>query len=125
MGATSSDEPEEGSEEERSEEALSEASEGVTRGTAAALPTSGPFAFRRSATLVEQQNGTDSWTSTAITLLTHWIVQPMLVGASAAFGLSIGYAAFDYVSSISPRGWFAKRGSSLWTRSSYSSGKAS
>lgn len=122
MGALSTTDPAESSElsdEDGSEEAQSEVE---SQDAESELPVTAPFSLRRSAALVDPQNGAGTWMHTTMTLFTHWVVQPMLVGASAAFGLSVGYAAFDYVSSFSLGGWFAIRGRSFWARSSPSSG---
>lgn len=40
--------------------------------------------------------------------VSRWVLQPMIIGAAAAFGMSVGYAAFDYAAGLSIFG-LAKR----------------
>ncbi|KAK4537290.1 hypothetical protein CDCA_CDCA11G3315 [Cyanidium caldarium] len=52
------------------------------------------------------------WLRSTIWVVSRLIVQPMMIGASAAFGMSVGYAAFDYAAATLPLGapWRARLG---------------
>ncbi|BAM78920.1 hypothetical protein CYME_CMB114C [Cyanidioschyzon merolae strain 10D] len=127
LSAMSSEEPDRDSEldtEGVSDDGRSDATAPISGESPASLPPTAPLFRGRVLARTDLRQDAESPVHTVWALLTHWVLQPMLVGASAAFGLSVGYAAFDCVSRLSPGSWFGRPARPFWTRAAVSGSKS-